>query len=235
MSANRRLFTTALLATLVGCQASDSSSVSATLETDQQKASYGIGLGMGQQLLPAADHIDLAALRAGIEDAVAEREQRVSDEALQTAMQIFNETLQAEMAAEAEAEGAKNEEEGAAFLEENGAREGIITTESGLQYEILREGDGARPTVSDQVTIHYRGTLIDGTEFDSSYGRGTSSTFSLNGVIAGFSEGLQLMSVGSHYRFYMPGNLGYGPSGNPPSIGPNAALIFEVELLEIPG
>jgi FKBP-type peptidyl-prolyl cis-trans isomerase len=234
MSANCRLLTTALLATLVGCQTSDSSSGSATLETEQQKASYGIGLGMGQQLQPAADHIDMAALRAGIEDAVAESEQRVSDEEIQAAMQAFNETLQAELAAEAEAEGLRNAEEGAAFLAGNGAREGIVTTESGLQYEVLREGDGARPTLADQVTIHYRGTLIDGTEFDSSYGRGASSTFSLNGVISGFSEGLQLMSVGSHYRFYMPGNLGYGPNGNAPDIGPNAALIFEVELLEIP-
>lgn len=232
MHTTRRLLTATLVATLAGCQSTESATVQ--LETDQEKASYGIGLGMGGQLQAAADHIDMAALRAGMEDALAEREQRVSDEELQAAMQALNQTIQAEVMAEAEAEGQKNAEEGEAFLAENGAREGVVTTDSGLQYEVLREGDGASPGPGDRVTIHYRGTLIDGTEFDSSYGRGNPSTFGVGGVIPGFSEGLQQMSVGAHYRLYIPGDIGYGAQGNPPDIGPNATLIFEVELLEIP-
>jgi FKBP-type peptidyl-prolyl cis-trans isomerase len=232
MQMMNRFLTAALAVTLAGCQSTESATVE--LETDQQKASYGVGLGMGRQLQPAADHIDMAALRAGVEDALAEREQRVSDEDLQTAMQAFNQTIQAEMMAEAEAEGQANAAEGEAFLAENGAREGVVTTDSGLQYEVLREGDGASPGPDDRVTIHYRGTLIDGTEFDSSYERGSPSTFGVGGVIPGFSEGLQLMSVGSQYKFYIPGDIGYGLQGSAPDIGPNATLIFEVELIEIP-
>jgi len=233
MRTTTRFLAAALLATFAGCQSSDTANVQ--LETDQQKASYGVGLGMGRQLQPAADHLDMTALRAGIEDAIADREQRVTDEDLQAAMQAFNEAIQAEMMAEAEAEGQKNAADGEAFLAENGAREGVVTTESGLQYEVLRDGDGATPGPTDRVTIHYRGTLIDGTEFDSSYSRGNPSTFSLGGVIDGFSEGLQLMPVGSQYRLYIPGHMGYGLQGSAPDIGPNATLIFEVELLEVSG
>ncbi len=232
MRRTHQLLVAALVVTLSGCQSTDSAEV--VLESDQQKASYGIGLGMGQQLQPVATHVDMAALRAGIDDAMAEADQRLSDEEIQTAMEAVQQTVQAEMVAEAEAEGQKNTDDGAAFLAENGARDGVVTTDSGLQYEVLREGDGVSPGADDQVTIHYRGTLIDGTEFDSSYERGEPTTFSVGGVIAGFSEGLQQMSVGSHYRFFIPGDLGYGVRGNPPSIGPNATLIFEVELLEIP-
>lgn len=230
MRVRRDVMTALLVATLVGCQDAGS----ASLETDEQKASYGIGLNMGRQLQPASGHIDIAALRAGVEDALADREQRVSDEDLQIVMQTFNQTIQAEMQAEAEAEGQRNAEEGDAYLAQNGAREGVTTTESGLQYEVMREGDGASPVPGDRVTIHYRGTLIDGTQFDSSYDGGTPATFSVTGVITGFSEGLQLMTVGSQFRFVIPGDIGYGPGGNPPDIGPNATLIFEVEMLEIP-
>jgi len=232
MRRTRPLLAAALVAALAGCESTESAT--AEFETDQQKASYGIGLRMGGQLQPAADHIDMAAFRAGIDDALADREPRVGDEEIQSAMEAFNQAVQAEMTAEAEAEGQRNTEEGGAFLAENGAREGVVTTDSGLQYEVLREGEGASPGPDDRVTIHYRGTLIDGTEFDSSYERGSPATFSVGGVISGFSEGLQLMSVGGQYRFYVPGAIGYGPRGNPPDIGPNATLIFEVELLEIP-
>jgi len=233
MHPTHRLLAAALVATFAGCQSPDTANVQ--LETDQQKASYGVGLGVGRQLQPGADRIDMAALRAGIEDALAEREQRVPDEELQTAMQALNQAVQAEMMARAQAEGQKNADEGAAFLAENGVREGVVTTESGLQYEVLREGDGARPGPGDRVTIHYRGTLIDGTQFDSSYDRGNPSTFGVGGVIPGFAEALQLMPVGSQYRFYIPGDIAYGQQGSAPDIGPNATLIFEVELIEIPG
>ncbi|MDH3733889.1 MAG: FKBP-type peptidyl-prolyl cis-trans isomerase [Gemmatimonadota bacterium] len=231
MHAGRELFAVILLSTVVACQGSETPS----LETDNQKASYGIGLNMGGQIEPASGHIDVAALRAGIEDAMAGRESRLTDEELQASMQVFNETIQAEMQAEAEALGETNAAEGDAYLTENATRAGVTTTSSGLQYEVLREGDGASPEPGDQVTIHYRGTLIDGTQFDSSYDRDTPATFSVGGVIPGFSEGLQLMTVGSQYRLVIPGGIGYGPGGNAPDIGPNATLIFEVELLEIPG
>lgn len=126
-----------------------------------------------------------------------------------------------------------NRQQGSAFLAENGAKEGVIVRPSGLQYKELRQGSGPKPTISDRVTVHYRGTLIDGTEFDSSYARGEPTTFALAGVIPGWTEGLQLMSVGSHYQFFVPSGLGYGLKGAGDQIGPNATLIFDVELLEI--
>jgi FKBP-type peptidyl-prolyl cis-trans isomerase len=230
MRTTRHALAALLWATMLGCQETGS----ATFDTDDQKASYGIGLNMGSQLQPASSRIDLAALRAGIEDAMAERDPRLAEEEIEAAMQAFNQTLRAEIQAEADASGQKNAAEGEAYLATNGAKEGVTTTESGLQYEVLREGDGASPTTADRVTIHYRGTLIDGTEFDSSYEREAPSTFAVTGVIAGFSEGLQLMTVGSQYRFFIPGDLAYGAGGSAPNIGPNATLIFEIELLEIP-
>jgi len=130
-------------------------------------------------------------------------------------------------------DAAKNREVGKAFLMENANRPGVVVRPSGLQYKVLREGDGPKPTVADRVTVHYRGTLIDGTEFDSSYARGEPATFALGGVIRGWTEGLQLMSVGSHYRLFVPPMLGYGSGGAGDKIGPDATLIFDVELVDI--
>ena len=127
----------------------------------------------------------------------------------------------------------RNIAEGQAYLAENGQREGVVITESGLQYEVLTQGDGPRPSATQQVSVNYRGTLIDGTEFDSSYERGEPATFPVNRVIGGWTEALQLMSVGSKYRLVIPSNLAYGERGSGPTIGPNATLIFEVELLAI--
>lgn len=130
--------------------------------------------------------------------------------------------------------GAANRAEGEAFLAENAARDGIVVRESGLQYEVIEEGDGASPTAEDTVTVHYRGTLIDGTQFDSSYDHGEPATFALRRVIPGWTEGVALMKVGARYRFFIPGDLAYGPQPPPGSeIGPNATLIFEVELLAV--
>ncbi|MCB1589512.1 MAG: FKBP-type peptidyl-prolyl cis-trans isomerase, partial [Xanthomonadales bacterium] len=126
----------------------------------------------------------------------------------------------------------ENKSKGAAFLAENKGKSGIKTTESGLQYQVLRQGNGAKPDANDRVKVHYLGTLIDGTKFDSSYDRETPAEFPLNGVIAGWTEGLQLMPVGSKYKLFIPGDLGYGENGSGP-IPPNSTLIFEVELLEI--
>jgi len=129
----------------------------------------------------------------------------------------------------------QNRQQGVTFLAANGSKEGMTVRPSGLQYKVLREGSGSKPTISDRVTVHYRGTLIDGTEFDSSYARGEPASFAVAGVIAGWTEGLQLMSVGSHYRFFVPSDLGYGQKGAGDKIAPNTTLIFEVELLEIDG
>jgi FKBP-type peptidyl-prolyl cis-trans isomerase len=135
--------------------------------------------------------------------------------------------------AEGEREGQENLENGNAFLEKNKAREGVVTTPSGLQYEILTEGEGPKPTAEDQVRAHYHGTLIDGTVFDSSVDRGEPAVFALNQVIPGWTEALQLMPVGSKWKIYLPSDLAYGERGGGPTIGPNSTLIFEVELLEI--
>lgn len=127
----------------------------------------------------------------------------------------------------------ENKQEGEAFLAANGKKPGIVTTSSGLQYQVLSQGAGAKPSATDEVTVHYRGTTIDGREFDSSYARGAPATFPLNRVIAGWTEGLQLMPEGSKYRLFIPSDLAYGSRGAGPDIGPNATLIFDVELIKI--
>ena len=218
-----------LTTALVACQGGGS----ATLETDDQRASYAIGLDVGNSLSQTGDHLDMAALIRGIEDARAGREPAVPQDTLAAVMSRFGAQIQEEQNAMRAEAAQRNLEEGAAYQAENAAKEGVVTTDSGLQYEVIRQGDGARPEATDRVTIHYRGSLTDGTEFDSSYGRGEPITLQVDGFISGFSEGLQLMSVGSHYRFVIPGEIGYGAQGSPPTIGPNQTLVFEVELLEI--
>lgn len=207
---------------------------SAALDTDEQKASYGIGLQMGQQLQPAGEGLDRAAFMRGVEDAMAGNEPVIASEEIQAALNAFSQSVNERIAAEREAEGAANRAAGEAYLEENQAREGVQVTESGLQYEVLEEGSGETPGPTDQVRLHYRGTLIDGTEFDSSYARGEPVTFGVGQVIAGWTEALQLMNVGSKYKLFIPSELAYGAGGAGDRIGPNSALIFEVELLDIP-
>ncbi|HUF70220.1 MAG TPA: FKBP-type peptidyl-prolyl cis-trans isomerase [Longimicrobiales bacterium] len=205
----------------------------AALDTDDQKASYAIGLQIGGSLADIEDHVDMDAFLRGMQDAMSEREPVIAQAELQEVMMRFQQTIGEEQQARMEAESAANLEAGEAFLAENAAKDGVMVTESGLQYEVMREAEGPKPTPEDEVTIHYRGTLIDGTEFDSSYGRGEPTTFQVGGVIAGFAEALQLMPVGSQYRFVIPGSLGYGPAGNGAMIGPNATLIFEIELIGV--
>jgi FKBP-type peptidyl-prolyl cis-trans isomerase len=220
---------------LAACQSQggDGLGGSASLDTEGQKASYGIGHQMGSQLAPAEGHIDLSAFLAGVRDGMAGNDPAVPQDQIEVALQTLNEVVREEETQRREAEGEKNSAEGEAFLAENASKEGVIVTESGLQYEVLREGEGVTPSPEDRVSIHYKGTLLDGTQFDSSYDRGQPATFGVTGVIPGFSEGLQLMNVGSHYRFFIPSEIGYGPNGSGRVIGPNATLVFEVELLEI--
>ena len=222
----------ALAAVLAGC--SMEAGADASLETDDEKASYGIGLNIGQGLVPLADRIDVNSFARGLRDALEEADPAVPHEELHALLQSLQMDLQQaqQQAMAAEAEG--NQASADSFLAANAEREGMTTTESGLQYEVVEGGDGPRPDPEDQVTLNYRGTLSDGTQFDSSYDRGEPATFSLNGVIPGFAEGIQLMPVGSTFKLYIPPELGYGPQGGPGGgIPPNSALIFEVELLQI--
>jgi len=220
---------------LAGCAQSggEVSYADAPLDTDHQKASYGIGLQMGSQLVPADEMLDRGAFMRGFEDALAEADPALTPTEMNNVIQAFVNEMQSAAAAEAERAGAENASAGEAYLAENGARDGVTTTASGLQYEVLREGSGPSPTVDQRVRLHYRGTLIDGTEFDSSYD-GDPAEFAVGRLIAGFTEALLLMQPGSHFRIVIPSDIAYGPGGSG-RIGPNSTLIFEIELLEILG
>jgi len=219
------------LTTLAACQAGGT----ASLETDDEIASYGFGLDIGRSLEPTVSHLDRPALIRGIEDALDGLDPAISTEELAEVTQRVGTLIREEQSADFEVMTESNRVEGEAYLASNAEKDGVTTTASGLQYEVLREGEagGAQPTPADQVSIHYRGTLIDGTEFDSSYSRGQPAQFGVMGVIPGFSEGLQLMTVGSHYRFVIPSDMAYGSRGTGSDIGPNATLIFEIELLDV--
>ena len=191
------------------------------------KISYALGLSMGQNLMSSGvESLNYQDLAAGIEDVLTKQQPKISYQEAQQVLNTFFQELEAKVAGAAKAEGEK-------FLAENAKREGVKVTASGLQYEILEPSLGQKPKATDTVRVHYEGTLIDGTVFDSSYRRGESITFPLNGVIAGWTEGLQLMSIGSKYKFFIPYNLAYGERGAGQSIPPYAALIFTVELLGI--
>lgn len=199
------------------------------LSTDETRVSYGIGRQLGDQLREnPPPGISLDAVIAGIRDAFAGVESRVSPEHLNASFAVIRERMQAEAQRKAEAAAG----EGQAFLAENAKRDGVTTLSSGLQYEILTAGEGAKPTADDQVRTHYHGTLIDGTVFDSSYQRGQPAEFPVGGVIAGWTEALQLMGVGSKWRLYVPSELAYGAQGVG-SIPPHSVLVFDVELLAV--
>lgn len=207
----------------------------AVVETADQKASYAVGLNVGQSLEPMAERIDVDAVARGLRDAFEGAEMPFPEDSLEAIQAAFDADLRSARQEQMQAEAAANRTVADSFLTANAERDGVITTDSGLQYEVIEQGDGARPGPEDRVTIHYHGTLPDGTVFDSSVDRGEPATFGVNGVIAGFSEGLQLMTVGSKYRLYIPPELGYGERPPSPAIPPNATLIFDLELLEIAG
>ncbi len=198
--------------------------------TLEQHASYGIGLQMGQQLADNPfDGLDIDAVAAGVIAAFTEQAPEVSDEQIRAAFTVISERMQAEQAEKAELLA----QAGEAFLAENAKRPEITVTASGLQYEVLVAADGEKPSRNSTVRTHYHGTLIDGTVFDSSYQRGEPAEFPVSGVIAGWTEALQLMSPGSKLRLYIPHNLAYGERGAGNAIAPFSALIFDVELLAI--
>lgn len=206
---------------------------STELTTEQQKFGYAVGVNVGQSLSPVKEEVDVVALKQGLDDALSGTELKMDDAEREAIHQVVAERAQTRQVAEREEQAKKAQSDGEAFLAENGKREGVITTASGLQYEILTEGTGEAPKASDSVTVHYRGTLVDGTEFDSSYSRGEPVTFPLGNVIPGWTEGLQLMKPGSKSKLFIPANLGYGGTGAGNAIPPNAALVFEVELLSV--
>lgn len=198
--------------------------------TQEQQASYGIGRQMGDQLANAPfQGFDTEAALAGFTDAIQGAASQVEAELINDAFREIQGRLQAEEAEKAKTMAA----DGEAYLAENAKRDEITVTASGLQYEILTEGTGAKPSATDTVRTHYHGTLIDGTVFDSSVQRGQPAEFPVNGVIAGWTEALQLMPAGSKWRLHIPYNLAYGERGAGGAIGPYAALVFEVELLDI--
>lgn len=198
--------------------------------TIEQQGSYGIGLQMGDQLKGNGfDGLDADAVVAGIRDALEGNALQVEIPVIQAAFQEINQRIEAENAEKARTLGG----EGAKYLEENAKRSEVTVTASGLQYEVLVDGDGAKPTQSSTVRTHYHGTLVNGDVFDSSYDRGQPAEFPVNGVIAGWTEALQMMNVGSKWRLHVPYNLAYGERGAGGSIGPYSTLVFDVELLAI--
>ena len=198
------------------------------LDTVEQRVSYGIALNMGANLARQGVEIDLGSFVVGLQDGLAGLKPRVSEAALKAAFETAQERIEA-VAAE---RSAKQAGAGLAFLEENKARPGVVVTPSGLQYEVLREGAGAKPTSEQTVEVHYHGTLVDGTVFDSSVQRGETVSFPVTGVIPGWVEALQLMQVGAKWRLFIPANLAYGDRGTGP-IPPGSTLIFDVELIGI--
>ena len=205
-----------------------------SLDSEIAKVSYGIGANIGSRFgddLP----LDVDAFSAGGRDAIAGGELKMSDEEIMSTLQAYQQKQMAERQVESQALAETNRKEAEAFLAENASAEGVVVTDSGLQYKVLAEGDGASPSESDTVEVHYEGTLLDGSVFDSSYQRGETVSFPVNGVIEGWTEALQMMKVGSKWKLFIPSDLAYGPGGAGQMIGPNAALVFEVELLGIKG
>lgn len=203
------------------------------LESFQEKLGYSMGLDVGSYFRKIGDEISFEALMRGLEDAYNGRQPALSEEEIATVQKAFGEKMQARQQAELTKIMEKNDKLGGEFLAKNAKRKGVTTTESGLQYEVLRKGDGSKPKATDRVKVDYVGTLIDGTEFDSSIKRGQPAVFGVNQVIPGWSEALQLMAVGSKYKLYIPSTLAYGERGAPPVIEPNSVLVFEVDLLGI--
>ena len=203
------------------------------LETTEQRLSYGIAYGLGERLKADGVPLELDAFSAGLRHAFEGEERLLTQEEIGQEMQAYQQSRMAERQAEAELAASNNVAEGEACRAEDAQGEGVMSTESGMYYKVLEAGDGPTPGAEDTVEVHYRGTLVDGTEFDSSYARGSTATFGLNQVIPGWTEGLQLMPVGSKYEFVIPPELAYGAGGAGQQIGPNATLVFQVELVRI--
>ena len=203
------------------------------LKDQKDKVSYSIGMNIGNNLKKQAIDVNPDALVYGIKDALSGGKALITEQEVNDTLMAFQKEMASKQSERLKELGEKNKKEGEAFLAENKKKEGVITLPSGLQYKVIKEGTSETPKLNDTVTTNYRGTLIDGTEFDSSYRREQPATFPVKGVIAGWTEALQLMKVGSKWQVFIPSNLAYGERGAGRDIGPNATLIFEVELLSI--
>ena len=203
------------------------------LTTQKEKLSYAIGMNIGQSMKKDALDIDPAILTRALKDALSGSKPQMTEEEAKAVITTFRNEMIAKKQAEEKKISDANKQAGEQFLATNKTREGVVTLPSGLQYKIIKQGDGPKPTATDTVETNYRGTLINGTEFDSSYKRGEPATFPVNQVIKGWTEALQLMPVGSKWQLFIPADLAYGPRSPSPEIGPNSALIFDIELLSI--
>ena len=207
--------------------------VSAELKTDKEKISFIIGHQIGSNLKRDGIDVDFNVMQAAIKDGLAGTPSSITQEEAQKLMQGLQAQLKGQAEAKAKVAGEKNVADGKKFLADNAKKSGVKKTASGLQYKVMTEGKGEAPKATDTVKVNYRGTLLDGSEFDSSYGRGQPATFPVNGVIKGWTEALQLMKPGAKYQLWIPAELAYGERGTGDKIGPNATLSFEVELLAI--
>jgi FKBP-type peptidyl-prolyl cis-trans isomerase len=204
----------------IGCK--KEKNVTVDFNSQNSKFSYAVGYDFGKSMKPAKEMFEKKVFLKGVEDAFADAKSILTKEEAMQVMQAVSNTIRDNMASNDKT-----------FFEENGKKPGVITTPSGLQYQVVKEGTGPKPTKENTVTVHYTGTLLDGTEFDSSVKRGEPATFPVGGVIPGWVEGLQLMTVGSQYKFFIPSSLGYGERGAGGQIPPFATLIFDVELISI--
>ena len=225
----KTLIATALTSVFV---AGNALAIDGSLKTEKDKVSYMVGADVGRGLTQIKDELDLKVVIQALQDEFNGSKTLMTQEEGQTVRQEFMQKLQAKRVAEEKVAAEKNKKEGDAFLAKNKAKAGVKTTASGLQYEVVKLGTGPKPKETDTVKVDYTGTKIDGTKFDSSVDRGQPATFPLNGVIKGWTEGLQLMPVGSEYKLVIPAELAYGENA-PPAIGPNATLIFDVKLISI--
>jgi FKBP-type peptidyl-prolyl cis-trans isomerase len=219
----------AALAWDLGAADAASAATSKPLESQKAKASYGVGMNVGKSFKSDLIELDIDAFMTGFKDALAGKESAVAAADLEKAMA----DLRADVSKKSEERAATNKKAGEEFLAKNKTNKDVKTTESGLQYIVEKEGTGPMPKATDTVKVHYRGTLIDGTEFDSSYKRKEPAEFPVGGVIKGWGEALQLMKVGSKWKVFIPPSIGYGEQGQPPVIPPSAVLVFEIELLDI--
>ncbi len=203
------------------------------LKSEKDKLSYAIGANIAQSIASIKEEIDFDKVVKGISDQFHGKALLLSEQETISILSDFSAKMQKKMMEESQVAAQKNTTEGAAYLKENKEKKGVVTTESGLQYTVVKKGDGPVPTATDTVKVHYKGTTIDGSEFDSSYKRGEPAVFPVTGVIKGWTEALTLMTVGSTYKLVIPSDLAYGAQGAGAKIGPNSVLVFDVELLGI--
>ncbi len=219
--------------TTPGQESATKSATPLTLTTGKDKLSYAIGMNVGKNLQRQSIDVDPAILMQGLKDTMAGGKTLLTEQEAQSVLTEMQAEARKRQEEKMKVAGEANKKEGDAFLAANKTKEGVVTLPSGLQYKIIKAGTGPKPTATDSVVCNYRGTLIDGKEFDSSYKRGEPATFPVNGVIKGWTEALQLMPVGSKWQLVVPAELAYGSRGAGPDIGPDSTLIFEVELMSI--